>query len=129
MARLFKYGTGTTYNTTTAKYTNNVFTNYSAHNYGSLTAFSQSVDNSMAGNIRDCGECHVGGGGNEYIPNKSPDKRVPLRQVKPGGFLDGLFTAFNYFVDNYNENNHGDGSPAFATFSTLRNDYSKTGVV
>ena len=28
----------------------------------------QKVDNSAVGNMRDCGECHVGGGGMEYFP-------------------------------------------------------------
>ncbi|MCB2183418.1 MAG: hypothetical protein KQH63_15395 [Desulfobulbaceae bacterium] len=36
--------------------------------FGSTTAFAAKVDNSVAGQMRDCAECHVGGGMMEYIP-------------------------------------------------------------
>ncbi|PLX84871.1 MAG: hypothetical protein C0618_11030, partial [Desulfuromonas sp.] len=37
--------------------------------------FKARVDNTVIGNMRDCGECHVGGGGMEYFPrNQDWDK-------------------------------------------------------
>jgi hypothetical protein len=43
--------------------------NFSApFDYGTPEAFKAGVDLSVAGMMRDCGECHVGGGALEYLP-------------------------------------------------------------
>ena len=145
MARLFKDGAGTTYDGTAAKFKNNPFTTYSPYDYGTtygdasfptsaallpgLTAqqlFKARVDNSMAGSMRDCAECHVGGGANEYVPGKSPEVRTSLRDYLFGSAV----TAFNYFIDVYGSRGDGfntDGTPA--SYAAVQNDYSQTGVL
>ncbi|SHI76686.1 hypothetical protein SAMN02745165_00805 [Malonomonas rubra DSM 5091] len=49
--------------------------------YADLTEFRNKVDMSVPGNIMDCGECHVGGGAMEYVPNTNLFARVPLRDI------------------------------------------------
>ena len=126
MARLFNDGAGTSYDAAQAKFVNNKFTTFTPFNYTDTLLFKQKVDNSMAGSMRDCGECHVGGGANEYVPAKSPELRTSLRDYVFGTAI----TAFNYFIDSYGSRGDGfntDATPA--SFAPTGNDYGKTGVL
>lgn len=100
------------------------------YDYGSATAFAQKVDNSVAGQMRDCGECHVGGGAMEYIPAaqgtdlSQPGARQDLRTAAANGwFNSSMYTAYNYFIDQYDED--GDG----VLGEVIEQDYSQTGVL
>jgi hypothetical protein len=123
---LFQDGAGTTYDATKAQFSNAPFSTYTPYDYTSTLLFKQKVDNSMASSMRDCGECHVGGGANEYLPNNRPEARTPLRDKVFGAAV----TAFNYFIDSYGTRGDGfntDGTPA--GFEPTVNDYSQTGVL
>jgi len=52
----------------TGKFAETNSTNWTPFDYLNETAFKQKADLSMAGITQDCGECHVGGGANEYVP-------------------------------------------------------------
>ena len=106
----------------------------SLYTYNDAADFKKRVDNSMAGQMRDCGECHVGGGAMEYVPvaqgstlNDDPSTflydgiRNPLR-TDPGGMLTG-YNTFSYFIDQYDED--GDGILG----EVLASNYSDTGVM
>ena len=98
--------------------------------FGSEAAFLAKVDLSVAGNMMDCGECHVGGGAMEYIPNNDLTKRTPLADlattgvvgfpdangVKAAGVAQPItaanYTAFNYFIDTYDVDGDGDKNEA-----------------
>jgi len=79
---------------------------YEPFNFGTTEVFAQKVDNSVAGEMRDCGECHVGGGLMEYMidPAKTTtaaydaDTRTSLRSYVFGGAV----TAFNALIDIFN---------------------------
>lgn len=91
--------------------------------FGSAAAFQTKVDLSIAGQMRDCGECHVGGGAFEYLPlapgtNLATTPRQELRSAT----LTGI-NAFNYFIDQYDEDNDG------VLGEVLPQDYSQTGVL
>jgi len=94
--------------------------------YGSEASFLAKVDNSLAGQMRDCAECHVGGGAMEYIPVAPGTdlsvlgSRQALRSWDDTG--SGV-NAFNYFIDQYDED--GDG----VLGEVLHQDYSQTGVL
>jgi hypothetical protein len=98
----------------------------SLHDFGDATAFRQQVDNSLAGQMRDCGECHIGGGAMEYIPvaqgtdltdpNAATlsvlDYDGPRAALRPGytnSYANDLaeFNGYNYFIDQYDENADG----------------------
>ncbi|SHI76791.1 hypothetical protein SAMN02745165_00808 [Malonomonas rubra DSM 5091] len=151
MARLFEGASGTSaYNAAAGKFdevdsTRDPATTYwyVPFDYGSEAEFLKKVDLSLAGNMMDCGECHVGGGMMEYIPYKDTlpqtndyESRVSLRTISTTGFYgfggDPLvanpitaadYTAFNYFIDTYDVDNDGDKTEA------LHMDYIKTGVM
>jgi mono/diheme cytochrome c family protein len=102
--------------------------------YASSAAFLAAIDNTIPGQMRDCGECHVGGGAMEYVPALQPQQRVPLRTLGDGSVAasvngttvgSGDYTAFNYFIDQYGAS--GNGSDA--TFTVMKNDFSVTGVL
>ncbi|AJY69458.1 PKD domain-containing protein [Geobacter sulfurreducens] len=143
MARLYNDGAGTAYDSANAKFIDNLFgwTNYLAgtknlngafepFNFGSAAGFKSKVDNSLAGEMRDCGECHVGGGLMEYMSNTiptsdytggvsyDPAKRTSYRDVVFGG----LFTAFNALIDVFNPDPARRGD-------VVINDYAQTGVM
>ncbi|RJX34404.1 MAG: hypothetical protein C4531_04090 [Desulfurivibrio sp.] len=91
--------------------------------FGSEAAFKQQVDLSVAGQMRDCGECHIGGGAMEYLPvapgtNLAATPRQELRTAT----LTGI-NAFNSFIDQYDEDNDGELG------EVLHQDYSQTGVL
>lgn len=151
MARLFKGNSGTSaYNAATGQFdevdsTIDPATGYwyIPFDYGSEAEFVKKVDLSLAGNMMDCGECHVGGGMMEYIPYKDTapqtndyESRVPLREIATTGIWGfggdpqvqtpvtaSNYTAFNYFIDIYDVD--GDGNRTEALYM----DYAKTGVM
>ncbi|MBI1920796.1 MAG: hypothetical protein HYS23_06905, partial [Geobacter sp.] len=135
------YGDNTipAYDSTTFKFTDKPLSQYLLYDYASsytdttfptrlvLTAgqtneslFQARVDNSMASVMRDCAECHVGGGGNEYIPNKRPDLRAELRN-----YTTTTVNTYSYYIDNYGPAGDGVG----ATFAPTKSDYRQTGVL
>ncbi|SHI76865.1 PKD domain-containing protein [Malonomonas rubra DSM 5091] len=104
--------------------------------YGTEAEFIKKVDLSVAGNIMDCGECHVGGGAMEYIPHPDMTKRTPLVDLATTGVVGfggtagvaapitaANYTAFNYFIDNYDVD--GDGNKTEAQYI----DYAQAGVM
>jgi hypothetical protein len=107
------------------------------YDYGDAATFAKKVDNSLAGQMRDCAECHVGGGGMEYVmaakgADLSAVSRLSLRDLGTGSDTYGTagaavastnFTSVNYFVDQYDEDNDG------ILGEVLENDYSVTGVM
>ena len=101
--------------------------NFSAlYDFGTDTAFAKSVDLSVAGMMRDCGECHVGGGQMEYVPvaqgtTLAPGARTELRG-NPAIVIAGK-NVFNYFIDQYDED--GDGTIG----EVLPQNYADTGVM
>lgn len=98
-------------------------------NYGTLADFEKKVDLSLAGNMMDCGECHVGGGAMQYVPAKTMAGRTPLRNIATsdvnggGPITPDMYTAFNYFIDTYDVNGNGNKGEA------LYIDYQQTGVM
>ena len=100
----------------------------SLHDYGTEAAFLAQVDNAMAGQMRDCGECHVGGGAMEYVPVAQgtvldPGVRVDLRADQATTMVGTGMNTFNYFIDQYDED--GDGVLGEA----LPQNYADTGVM
>lgn len=87
-------------------------------------AYKQKVDNSNAGVMRDCAECHVGGGMNEYayanMPSATydPAARTSLRSFDFGSAV----TAWNYFIDVFNPDLTKRGD-------VVKQDYAQTGVL
>lgn len=157
---MFKDGNGTVYNGAEAKFENVIFGNFrnpgpdgisgtaddftqtaadgivpfTPFNFSSITGLQQKADNTVVGNMRDCGECHVGGGAMEYLPNNNSGPRISLRDAQtpaanvPGytnGLIETVYTAFNYFIDIFGPK--GDGKNP--TYTAQYNDYSKTGVM
>ncbi len=120
----------TTYDGATGKFAETNSTNWTPFDYLNETAFKQKADLSMAGATQDCGECHVGGGANEYVPWSAAQMaaRTSLRNitsanVNGAGTIDPTeFTTFNYLIDTYDVD--GDGDKAEALYV----DYTKTGV-
>lgn len=100
----------------------------SLYDFGSLAEFRKQVDNSMAGMMRDCAECHVGGGAHEFIitdPTANllpPDPRQPLRSFDSSAWNVG-YNTYNYFIDQYDEDNDG------IIGEVLPQNYSDTGVL
>ena len=90
--------------------------------FGDNETFLNQVDVSMAGVMRDCAECHVGGGANEYLPHSAVGSRTELRGADAQLDSDGT-TAFNFFIDQYDENNDGNIG------ELLEQNYDDTGVL
>ncbi|MCK9295604.1 MAG: hypothetical protein M0P70_11030 [Desulfobulbaceae bacterium] len=91
--------------------------------FGTAAAFKKQVDLSVAGQMRDCGECHVGGGAMEYLPlapgtNLATTPRQELRTAN----LTGI-NAWNSFIDQFDEDHDGELG------EVLPQDYSQTGVL
>jgi len=99
---------------------------YTPFDFGTTAVFAQKADNSVAGEMRDCGECHVGGGLMEYMidPVKTtasaydPAKRTSLREYVFGGAV----TAFNALIDIFN------ADPTHRGDVVVQN-YAETGVL
>ena len=107
--------------------------------YGDETTFQTKVDNSLAGQMRDCAECHVGGGGMEYVmapkganldAANGGVQRLSLRDLGTGTYADGTnpitaanYTSLNYFIDQYDEDDDN------VLGEVIYQDYSKTGVL
>ncbi|GAB4177580.1 MAG: PKD domain-containing protein [Geothermobacteraceae bacterium] len=148
MARLFNGPAGTSsYDAANAKFDEVSSNDWTIFSFGTLGTdangngvddavenFQKKVDLSLAGNIMDCGECHVGGGAMEYVPFSDLTARIPLRELQvntpvPAGnsvqskLLSGEVTAFNYFIDNYDADGDGDKLEA------LPIDYANAGVM
>lgn len=69
----------------------------SVYEYGSNTTFLKLVDSSVAGTLRDCAECHVGGGAMQY---PIADRVNEYDQAVEGA---GNYTAYSHFIDIYDE--------------------------
>jgi hypothetical protein len=101
------------------------------YNFGTEAAFQSKVDNSMAGQMRDCAECHVGGGAMEYIPVAQgttladdlagTSTREDLRAAGP--IVAAGVNTFNYFIDQYDDNDDGNIGEVLPT------NYAETGVM
>ena len=97
------------------------------YDYGDAAMFAKRVDNSQAGIMRDCAECHVGGGAMEYVPvamgtELSEGARPELR-ANPAILAGTQYNTFNYFIDQYDENNDG------ILGQVLPQNYADTGVM
>ncbi|MCF8057293.1 MAG: hypothetical protein K9K37_11735 [Desulfocapsa sp.] len=98
------------------------------HDFTDEATFIKKVDNSMAGQMRDCGECHVGGGAMEYIPvaqgtNLGTTARPALRDIPAMLSAGSGVNTFSYFIDQYDEDGDGVLGEAIAT------SYADTGVM
>gem|GEM_PF-2528815 len=99
--------------------------------YTDTADFLKKADNTMAAQMRDCAECHVGGGAMEYVPVAQgtvldPGVRVELRTDQTTTIVgngDFPINTFNYFIDQYDENNDT------ITGEVLQQDYADTGVL
>ena len=116
------------YNAVDAKFDEVTSNDWTIFNYGSEAAFADKVDISVAGVIMDCGECHVGGGGMEFVPFSNLNARTSLRDITSGtangtAITPAEYTAFNYFIDTYDVD--GDGDEAEVMYM----DYANTGVM
>ncbi len=122
--------------------TGNATDNDTPYVFSDADAMIKSADLTVAGQMRDCAECHAGGGAMEYIPNGDPSKRTPYRNMAADGTLalvdttqgngvtnpitsltSSTYTAFNYFIDIFDEDNDGDKT------EVLENNYYRTGVM
>ena len=130
MARLFNGNSGTSdYDSANAKF-NEVNSNDNSIFQYTAANFAQKVDLSVAGVIMDCGECHVGGGGMEYVPNMADiNARTSLRTIATSAVNGGpaiddtQYTAFNYFIDTYDVDRDEDEG------EVMYMDYTKTGTM
>ncbi|GAB4170186.1 MAG: PKD domain-containing protein [Geothermobacteraceae bacterium] len=137
MAHLFNGPSGTSdYDLNNGQFREVQSNDWSIYRYASVSDFERRVDLSMAGNIIDCGECHVGGGAMEYVPygTQSFYDRIPLRElhldsanwfynIDQGQLTAADVTAFNYFIDTLDVD--GDGNRTEAQY--IR--YDRTGVL
>ncbi len=83
----------------------------SLYQYNDPTDFGTRVDASLAGVMRDCAECHIGGGSMEYIPvapSADPDTRQDLRSADLSVASTG-YNAYNTFIGQY-EGTDADGN-------------------
>ncbi|MCM2356888.1 MAG: PKD domain-containing protein [Geobacteraceae bacterium] len=156
---MFKDGAGTTYDSAIAKYISVPFgmtaapttanptgtanvpaigatAAYEPFNFTDAAGLEKKADNTLVGNMMDCGECHVGGGAMQYIPNyaaaspmagtSNPGARIPLRTAgTTGGILAGFWTTFNSFIDIFGP--AGDG--ASPSYQAKQIDYADSGVL
>ncbi|MBU5637972.1 hypothetical protein KOM00_14680 [Geomonas sp. Red69] len=123
--------------------------------FSSLDGLKQSADLTALGNMNDCAECHVGGGGMEYIPKYIANGSIgsplgtyaagvvggplsggaypgsaapdPANRVslRSAGLLDTVYTAFNYLIDVFGPK--GDGKDA--TYEPKYNNFAQSGVL
>ncbi|MBJ6751522.1 PKD domain-containing protein [Geomonas anaerohicana] len=85
-------------------------------------AYKAMADNSLAGEMRDCAECHVGGGMHEYVMTMTTPY-APANRTELRGFnFNGLVTSLNYFIDIFNPD------PALRG-EAVEQVYSETGVL
>ncbi|TGU70277.1 PKD domain-containing protein [Geomonas terrae] len=77
---------------------------YTPFDFGA--SFAQKADNSVAGEMRDCGECHVGGGAMEYMIDPTKTVSATYDATKRTSLRDYVFgtavTAFNALIDIFN---------------------------
>ena len=98
------------------------------YDFVSESNFQKSVDNSMASQMRDCAECHVGGGAMEYVPVAQGTVldagiRTELRTDQTTTIVGTGVNTFNYFIDQYDDNNDGNKG------EVLAQNYADTGVL
>ena len=149
MARLYQDGGAPTYSATAAKSTDPVYTSYTPFNFTDLATFAKKADNSVAGEMRDCGECHVGGGFMQYyISSADATKPFQYNPANRTDYRDAAFTtvnAFNTYIDifgldglGYEPNDHhgvardlDPASPTYVgpTYAAVNNDFAQTGVL
>ncbi|RMF44381.1 MAG: PKD domain-containing protein, partial [Deltaproteobacteria bacterium] len=131
MARLFNGPAGTSsYDAANAKFNEVSSNDWTIFQFADVNDFKKKVDLSLAGNIMDCGECHVGGGAMEYVPFSDLTARIPLRELATtpgngtqGALTSGNVTAFNYFIDVYDADADSNKTEA------LYIDYANAGVM
>jgi hypothetical protein len=164
LARVYKDGNGTYYDGALAKFidvpfgtfrnpgvdgvagtaddTNDADPGMTPFNFGSAAAFAQKADNSVAGEMMDCGECHVGGGMMEYRGGYdaaggtfkfNAANRIPLRPGQPGYVAMTGFNAFNTYIDIFNPIIHDEeatpAAKAAAVSAAKTVDFSTSGVL
>ena len=120
---MYKDGNGATYDATEAKFTTTPFGKvlpagkslvadlttepyYTPFNFGTAAVFAAKADNSVAGEMRDCGECHVGGGLMEYMIDPAKTTSAAYNANERTSLRDYVFgtavTAFNALIDVFN---------------------------
>ncbi|TSK05094.1 MAG: PKD domain-containing protein [Geobacter sp.] len=136
------------------KYTDPKYTSYTPFDFGSATGFEQKADNSVAGEMRDCGECHVGGGFMQYYTSSvngvvdATNKPFQYDPANRTDYRDATLTtvnAFNTYIDIFGLDGLGfeptdhagvarDINPASTsyvgpTYTAQTNDFAQTGVL
>ena len=124
MARIFVDGAGTTYNATDAKFENVPFSGYTPFSFTDKTGLERKADNTAIGSMMDCGECHVGGGAMEHVPNANAGARVELRTASETA-LNGLWSSFSSYIDIFGPKGDGKG----ATYEGKQLSYADAGVL
>ncbi|NTW98741.1 MAG: PKD domain-containing protein [Geobacteraceae bacterium] len=153
MARTYSDGASPAYDAATAKSTDPAYTTFTPFDFGGN--FTKKADNSIAGMMRDCAECHVGGGFNQYYTSSvttpvdasakkfqyDPANRTDYRNANFGTSVN----SFNTFIDIFGldglgfeaENRQGvardldPASPTYVgpTYAAKTNDYAQTGAL
>jgi hypothetical protein len=144
---VYNDGANTTYDAATAKSNDNAFSTFTPFDFG--TNFSKKADNTVAGEMRDCAECHVGGGFMQYFTSSADaSKKYQYNPANRTDYRDASFTttnSFNTFIDIFGLDGlgfepHGRdgvardltlGSPTYAgpSYAPTTNDYAQTGVL
>lgn len=151
MARIYNDGAGTTYDAANAKNNDNAFTTFTPFDFG--TNFTKKADNSVAAEMRDCGECHVGGGFMQYYTASAdagkpfqynPNNRIDYRDAadpakNPNAAAFNTVNNFNTYIDIFGLDGLGfeptdhdgvaRGPEKLPTYAAKFNDYSSTGVL
>ncbi|GFO64761.1 PKD domain-containing protein [Geomonas paludis] len=151
---MYQDGGAPTYDAAAAKSTDPVYTSYTPFSFGtigtglaatdtSLQNFMKKADNSVAGEMRDCGECHVGGGFMQYyISSADASKKFQYNPDNRTDYRDATFTtvnAFNTYIDifgldglGYEPTDHNGVARTAAqepTYDAKINDFAETGVL
>jgi len=139
---MYKDGAGAVYNSTDAKFETVLFgenasgSSRVANVVGGVTKyyepfdfgadFAKKADNSVAGEMRDCGECHVGGGMMEYMIDDAATTSATYDATKRKSLRDYVFgsavTAFNALIDIFNTDTTKRGQ-------VVVQNYAETGVL
>ncbi len=153
MARTYLDGGAPIYDTAAAKSNDPAFTSFTPFDF--TTGFTKKADNSVAGEMRDCGECHVGGGFMQYYtssvttPVDASAKKFQYDPANRTDYRDANFGAsvntFNTFIDIFGLDGLGfellnhqgvardlnPASPTYVgpTYAAKKNDFVQTGAL